>query len=293
MGRGLSALIATGDSVGGLKFEELPISAIRPNSNQPRQSFPEAGIKELAASIREVGILQPLVVRTTADGFELIAGERRLRAASEAGLDRVPVLIRQAGENESVELALVENLQRADLNPLEEAGAYRSLMDEFGMKHEEIAARVGKSRQAVVNSLRLLKLPPAVQESLALELITEGHARAILQAPTEEEQLRLMESTVAEGLSVRQVEELARLLADRAGRVEQREEEPALAGAPAPTPDASLYDEVRALEDRFRDALGTKVQLSRSRRGGKLVIFFYSEEELDRIYGAIVREEEA
>jgi ParB family chromosome partitioning protein len=146
LGRGLSALIATGDSVGGLKFEELPISAIRPNSNQPRRSFPEAGIKELAASIREVGILQPLVVRSTADGFELIAGERRLRAAREAGLDRVPVLIRQAGETESVELALVENLQREDLNPLETAAAYQALMDGFGLSKEQLAHRLGKSR---------------------------------------------------------------------------------------------------------------------------------------------------
>ena len=272
---------------------EVPVESISPNPRQPRQSIPPDKLDELADSIREHGVLQPLVVtHDTLGRYNIIAGERRWRAAMQAGLDTVPVILKEASSREMLELALVENLQRADLNPLEEAGAYRSLMDEFGMKHEEIAARVGKSRQAVVNSLRLLKLPPAVQESLLLELITEGHARAILQAPTEEEQLRLMESTVAEGLSVRQVEELARLMADRAGRVEQREAEPPSMGAPSPTPDASLYDEVRALEDRFRDALGTKVQLSRSRRGGKLVIFFYSEEELDRIYGAIVRDEE-
>ena len=143
LGRGLSALIATGESVGGLKFEELPISAIRPNSLQPRRNFPEAGIRELAASIREVGILQPLVVRSTERGFELIAGERRLRAAKEAGLERVPVLIRQAGADESMELALVENLQREDLNPLETAAAYQALMDSFGLTKEQLAVRLG------------------------------------------------------------------------------------------------------------------------------------------------------
>jgi ParB family chromosome partitioning protein len=132
LGRGLSALISAGDSVGGLRFEEVPVSAIRPNTHQPRRSFSETSIKELAASIREVGILQPLVIRSTETGFELIAGERRLRAAKEAGLDRVPVLIRQAGESESMEMALVENLQREDLNPLETAAAYQALLDSFG-----------------------------------------------------------------------------------------------------------------------------------------------------------------
>jgi ParB family transcriptional regulator, chromosome partitioning protein len=166
LGRGLSALIATGESVGGLKFEELPTTAIRPNSRQPRRSFPEAGIKELAASIREVGILQPLVVRSTPDGFELIAGERRLRAAREAGLDRVPVLIRQAGENESMELALVENLQREDLNPLETAAAYQALMEGFGLSKEQLANRLGKSRAAVTNTLRLGQLPEKIRALL-------------------------------------------------------------------------------------------------------------------------------
>ncbi|HEY0129625.1 MAG TPA: ParB/RepB/Spo0J family partition protein, partial [Rubrobacteraceae bacterium] len=180
LGRGLSALIATGESVGGLRFEELPTTAIRPNTRQPRRSFPEAGIKELAASIREVGILQPLVVRSTADGFELIAGERRLRAAREAELDRVPVLIRQAGENESMELALVENLQREDLNPLETAAAYQALMEGFGLSKEQLANRLGKSRAAVSNTLRLAQLPERIRALLEEGKLTEGHARALL-----------------------------------------------------------------------------------------------------------------
>src|ERR687893_477328 len=153
LGRGLSALISAGDSVGGLRFEEVPVSAIRPNTHQPRRHFSKESIAELAASIREVGILQPLVIRSTETGFELIAGERRLRAAKEAGLDRVPVLIRQAETNEAMELALVENLQREDLNPLEAAGAYQTLIDGFGLTREQLALRLGKSRAAVTNTL--------------------------------------------------------------------------------------------------------------------------------------------
>jgi ParB family chromosome partitioning protein len=178
-------------------------------------------------------------------------------------------------------------LQRADLNSLEEATAYQALVEEFGLKQEEVAGRVGKSRQAVSNALRLLKLPAVIQESLALGLITEGHARAILQVPEEDLQIRLMEQTVAEGLNVRQVEALARQLAETAKRTvpQPKEDQPT-------TQDADLYNEIKDLEDRFRNALSTKVQLSRSRRGGKLVIYFSSDEELDRIYGTIVGEGE-
>src|ERR687884_2347380 len=208
LGRGLSALIATGDSVGGLKFEELPISAIRPNSNQPRRSFPEAGIKELAASIREVGILQPLVVRSAEGGFELIAGERRLRAAREVGLDRVPVLIREAAESESMEMALVENLQREDLNPLETAAAYQALMDGFGFTKDQLAHRLGKSRAAISNTLRLTRLPESVRAMVLAEKLSEGHARALLGLETEERMLRVAEKVQAEKLSVRSTEEL-------------------------------------------------------------------------------------
>src|ERR671921_1163500 len=210
LGRGLSALIATGEGVGGLKFEELPVSAIQPNSRQPRNSFPEAGIRELAASIREVGILQPLVVRSTPAGFELIAGERRLRAAKEAELDRVPVLIRQAGENESMELALVENLQREDLNPLETAAAYQALMEGFGLTKEQLAHRLGKSRAAVTNTLRLAQLPDRIRSLLADGKLTEGHARALLGLETEEQMVDLAQRIQEERLSVRKTEELVR-----------------------------------------------------------------------------------
>lgn len=263
----------------------LPIDSISPNPHQPRQTFNDDALDELAASIREHGVLQPLIVtQTEKEGeYNLIAGERRWRASMLAGLDTVPVIVKEASTREMLELALVENVQRADLNPLEEAVAYKSLVDEFGLKQEDVATRVGKSRQAITNSLRLLRLPRAIQDSLLLELITEGHARAILQVPDEEQQLRLLERTVADELNVRQVEALAR----------------EMAGQPQPTQDERkprrnnkpLYSEVEDLQERFRNALGTKVQLSRSSRGGKLVIYFYSDEELDRLYGSLVGEE--
>ncbi|HYO49510.1 MAG TPA: ParB/RepB/Spo0J family partition protein [Chloroflexia bacterium] len=265
---------------------DIPIHAISPNPRQPRQAIQADALEGLAASIREHGVLQPLVVMQAEEqgGYNLIAGERRWRAAILAGCESVPAIIKEATSREMLEIALVENLQRADLNPLEEAAAYRSLVEEFGMRQEEVAERVGKARSAVANSLRLLRLPAPVQESLALGLISEGHARAMLQVPSEHEQLRLLEHVVADGLNVRQTEALARRLADRPAQ--QQEEEA------APQQDVPLYNELHDLEDRFRSALGTKVQLSRSRRGGKLVIYFYSDEELDRIYGTIVGEEE-
>ena len=280
MGRGLSALIATGESVGGLKFEELPTSAIRPNTRQPRRSFPEAGIKELAASIREVGILQPLVVRSTESGFELIAGERRLRAAKEAGLDRVPVLIRQAGENESMELALVENLQREDLNPLETAAAYQTLMEGFGLSKEQLANRLGKSRATVTNTLRLAQLPERIQALLEEGKLTEGHARALLGLETEEQMVELAQRIQADRLSVRKTEELVREYLSGAREVPQpqRSETPV------------EFDEASRL---MREALALPVRVKPLRRGGKVEIRFRQKEELDALMTLLVPEEPA
>ena len=271
MGRGLSALIATGDSVGGLKFEELPTSAIRPSTHQPRRSFPEAGIQELAASIREVGILQPLVVRSTEGGFELIAGERRLRAAKEAGLDRVPVLIRQAGDNESMELALVENLQREDLNPLETAAAYQTLMEGFGLTKEQLAHRLGKSRAAVTNTLRLAQLPDRIRTLLADGKLTEGHARALLGLETEEQMAQLAQRIQAEKLSVRRTEELVREY---------------LSGPPRqmePEVKSGVPDEFDKASRLMREALELPVRVKPLRRGGKVEIRFRESEELEAI----------
>ena len=266
----------------------VPTGAIVPNPHQPRQALAPDELEELADSIREHGVLQPLLVTRPAggDSYVLVAGERRWRAAMKAGLDTVPVVVKEASSRQMLEMALVENLQRADLNPLEEASAYRALVDEFGLKQEEVAARVGKSRVAVGNSLRLLKLPEPILEALAQGQITEGHARALLQVPGETEQVWLLQKIIADGLNVRQVEAFARKLAERAEQAEKAD------ASETREQGKELFDENRALEDRFRDVLGTRVQLSRSSRGGKLVIYFYSNEELDRIYGTIVGQEQ-
>lgn len=273
LGRGLSALIATGESVGGLKFEELPVTAIRPNSRQPRSSFPEAGIKELAASIQEVGILQPLVVRSTPAGFELIAGERRLRAAKEAGLDRVPVLIRQAGDNESMELALVENLQRENLSPLETASAYQALMDGFGLTKEQLARRLGKSRAAVTNTLRLMHLPKRIRTLLSDGKLSEGHARALLGLETEEQMIQLAKQVGSDKLSVRRTEELVR---DWLASPDDSSQTVAREASPIP-------NEFHEASRLIREAVELPVRVKSLRSGGKLEIRFRKTEELDAL----------
>ena len=273
LGRGLSALIATGESVGGLKFEELPVSAIRPNSRQPRTSFPEAGIRELAASIKEVGILQPLVVRPTPGGFELIAGERRLRAAREAGLERVPVLIRQAGEDESVELALVENLQRENLSPLETAAAYQALMDGFGLTKERLARRLGKSRAAVTNTLRLVHLPERIQALLDDGKLSEGHARALLGLETEEQMTRLARRVVDEKLSVRKTEQLVREMLGSPGDT----------WSAMPQRGSTTPDEFHQASRLMREALELPVRVKSLKSGGKVEIRFRQTEELEAL----------
>jgi ParB family chromosome partitioning protein len=275
LGRGLSALISAGDSVGGLRFEEVPVSAIRPNTHQPRRQFSETSIKELAASIREVGILQPLVIRSTETGFELIAGERRLRAAKEAGLDRVPVLIRQAGEGESMEMALVENLQREDLNPLETAAAYQALMDSFGLSKDQLASRLGKSRAAVTNTLRLTRLPESIQTLVLAEKLSEGHARAILGLETEERMLRLAERVRSERLSVRKTEELV--------REELAEPREAPEAEAKPREEREESDRYREVSRRIQEALTLPTRVRAARKGGRVEIRFREKEELESL----------
>lgn len=278
LGRGLSALISTGESVGGLRFEEVPVSAIQPNTHQPRRSFGEAGIKELAASIREVGILQPLVIRATESGFELIAGERRLRAAKEAGIDRVPVLIRQAAESESMELALVENLQREDLNPLETAAAYQALMDSFGFTKEQLAQRLGKSRTAVTNTLRLTRLPASIRALILEGELTEGHARALLPLEEEEHMLQVAERIMSQKLSVRRTEEIVR--EELAGPKSQPVQ--------GQTPQTVVKDEYGEVSRQIQEALGLPAKVKASRKGGKIEIRFRSEDELDGIIALLI-----
>lgn len=275
LGRGLEALIPVGEPPPGV--QQVPVDAIRPNPMQPRSGLDRAALEELAASIQEHGLIQPLVVTTPAPGeYQLIAGERRLEAARIAGLAHVPVLVKEATPQQVLELALVENIQRADLNPLEEAAAYHQLIDEFGLTQEAVAERVGKSRATVANAVRLLRLPAPIKTALADGRISEGHARALLGLDDEQQQLGILITILRRGLNVRQTEELVRRM------VAPPPEEPAES-----QPSIAL----RALEEDFRRALGTKVQLQRNRKGqGRLVIHFYSEEELQTIYDAIVGE---
>ena len=270
LGRGLEALIPSEVTNG---VAEIDVDAIVPNPWQPRRGSDAAALAELAESIRQHGILQPLVVSATEEGrYQLIAGERRWHAAKLAGLNRVPALIREATPEQALALALVENIQRADLNPLEEAAAYRQLLDEFGLTQEEVAQRVGRGRVSVANSLRLLGLPEEAKVALAAGQISEGHARAILQVPDAPGQLLMLRWVLDKALSVRQAEELARRLA--ADGLEARARRGA-GGAKSP--------EAAALERELMASLGTKVELFHSRKGGKVVIHFYSEEELQSL----------
>lgn len=257
-----------------MRFEEVPVSAIRPNSHQPRRNFSEASINELAASIREVGILQPLVIRATETGFELIAGERRLRAAKVAGLDRVPVLIRQTVESESMELALVENLQREDLNPIETAAAYQALMESFGLTKEQLAARLGKSRAAVTNTLRLVRLPGALQEMVVGELLTEGHARALLALEDEGVMREVAERVASERLSVRKTEEIVRARLGRTGGGREAGD-----GASRPVPS----EEYGVAAQRIEQTLSMPTKIKSTRKGGKIEIAFRGTDQLEAL----------
>jgi ParB family chromosome partitioning protein len=278
LGKGLESLIPAAEEVEGEVQQgilEVPLAAISPNPRQPRSPIREQDLVELAASIEEHGIIQPLVVTEVADGYQLIAGERRWRAARVAGLSRVPVLVKDVAPSEMLELALVENLQRSDLNPMEAAGAFQQLTEDFGLTQKEIAQRVGKSRTAIANTLRLLNAARSVQEALLQEKISEGHARALLGLERPEAQEATLKTVLKQGLNVRQTEQLVRRLLGR--REEKGREDP-------------ISPEIRELERRFRDALRTKVSLRRKGKGGHLVIYFYSEEELGAIYDHIVGE---
>ncbi len=278
LGKGLDALIPVGSSAPGegISTFEVPIEKITPNPLQPRSTMQTDALEELAASIKEHGILQPLLVTYDAvtDGYILVAGERRLRAARLAGLEFVPVLVRQATDQQRLELALIENVQRADLTPLETAEAYRQLADDFHLSHEAIADQVGKNRVTVTNTLRLLKLPIQVRQALADGSITEGHARALLGLPSDQAQNAALESILRHGLNVRQTEELVRkLLGERSKKVEPR----------APDP------EITAIEQRLQDALGTRVAVRHGRKGGSVVIHYYSDEELNALIATLTR----
>lgn len=268
LGKGLEALIPAAPGV-----SEVDVDLIVPNPRQPRRAVDPEALENLAASIKEQGVVQPLVVTQIGDGYQLLVGERRWRAARLAGLETVPVVIREATPEQMLELALVENLQREDLNPLEAATAYQQLVDEFGMTQQQVAEKVGKSRVTVTNTLRLLNLPDQVRDALLADEISEGHARAILRLRGGRAAVEVLREIIKRSLSVRQTEELVRRIVEEpAPRAKPREKSPQL----------------EALEDQFRRALGTKVSLSQGKKGGRLVIYFYSDEELQAIYDLLV-----
>jgi ParB family chromosome partitioning protein len=276
LGRGLSSLIP--NTATGTGVETVDIDLIVPNPQQPRLRFDPAALGELADSIREHGVLQPVVVTQVRSDlgpttYQLIAGERRLQAARMAGLERMPVVIREAADGVLLELALVENLQREDLNPLEEATAFRRLADEFFLTQEQIAKRVGRSRAAVANTLRLLSLPEEIRASLASGQISEGHARALLGIDDARIRMDAWRRIISDDLSVREAEEIAKALRAVSGAAPRKTSRVVRKTDP----------HVRALEDDLRHALGAPVAVSKSGKGGRIVIRFHSEDELDGI----------
>jgi ParB family chromosome partitioning protein len=276
LGRGLEALIPQGPEIhpGVL---ELPLDSITPNPRQPRSQFEQSELDDLADSIRQHGILQPLLVVAADDGYQLIAGERRLLAAKKAGLSAVPAVVREAGPQASLEMALIENLQRSDLNPLEAAEGYRQLSEDFDLTHDEIAARLGKSRSSVTNSLRLLRLSATVRKALEAGRITEGHARAVLALPRAQDQASALKVIVARDLNVRQTEDLVRQMGEKP--TERRKPKQAVK-------DPHMSD----LAKRLEGALGTKVDLHSGKRGGQVIIHYYSDEELNTIADRLLGE---
>jgi ParB family transcriptional regulator, chromosome partitioning protein len=285
-GQSYSAGIAAQDNaadtglrqVAGAYFEEVAIDAIIPNPRQPRRNFDEESLDELSASITEVGLLQPVVVRKLAEGrYELVMGERRLRASQQAGLEYIPAIVRETHDNDMLRDALLENLHRQELNPLEEAAAYQQLLDDFGATHEQLAQKVGRSRPHISNTLRLLKLPPAVQSRIAAGLISAGHARALLPLDDQGAQERLALRIVAEGLSVRSVEEIVSIHEDK----------------PTKKPRAATHAEpvapaIRHLSERLSDLFETRVKVEMGKKNkGKIVVEFSTIDDLERIVKAM------
>ncbi len=262
----MEALIPAGEKEPE-KVLSLRVNAISPNQYQPRKSFDEAKLAELVASLRERGVIQPVIVRPAEGGYELVAGERRLQAAKRAGMDTIPAIVRNVTDRGMLELSLIENIQRDDLNPLEEASAYKRLMDEFGLSQEKLAVEVGKDRATIANTIRLLRLPKEVQEELRRGRISRGHALAVLGLADIAGQVKLCKRIVKQGLSVRETEVLVKR---------------ALRGKPQRIPVSRKSHELLAIEERLQQFFGTKIRLRKRRAGGKIEIEYYSEEDLDR-----------
>lgn len=298
LGKGLGALIPASERVtedDAAQLREIPVSHIEPNRYQPRAYFDEEALSTLTASIAEVGVLQPVLVRASGpDQYELIAGERRWRAAQRAGLAVIPALVRTADDTGSLGQALVENLQRENLNPLEEAAAYQQLLEEFGLTQDDVASRVGRSRSSVANTIRLLQLPPSVQKFVAERQLSAGHARALLGCPDRTFQEDLAQLAVAEELTVREVEDLVRRQVhgdeppEGEGEVGVDDEPAAPPSRPQGEPGATKPPALLELEGLLADRLDTRVHVSMGARRGKVVIEFATVEDLERIYGLII-----
>ena len=287
LGKGLGALIPATERMedNDAALRELPLSEITPNTYQPRGHFDEEALVSLAASIQAVGVLQPVLVRQTgAQQYELIAGERRWRAARRAGLQTIPAIVRPTEDVRSLEQALIENLHREDLTPLEEAAAYQQLVEEFGHTQEEVAQRVGKSRSAVANTLRLLHLPPSIQRLLAEGQITAGHARALLGSPDRAFQEQLARAVVSEHLTVREVEDRVREHSGETDTSDDKVEEGTSGESTPVVRPAALLE----LEDLLSSHLDTRVQVSMGAKRGRVVVDFATLEDLERIYRVIV-----
>ena len=274
LGRGLGALIPLGEEGAKSEVSEIPLTEIRPNPYQPRKAFAQEKMEELVASIRARGVLSPVILRRWMDGYELVAGERRWRAAKEAGLKTIPALIKDVSSDEILEIALIENLQREDLNPLEEAEAYQRLIQDHGLTQEVIARRVGKDRASISNALRLLQLPPQLKEDLVSGILSMGHARALLGLDGESRQVQARNAVISRGLSVRETERWVKRLKE--GRQEKGKA-------------ATVSPQWKAIESDLQKVLGTRVKVIKGRRKGRVDIEFYSEKDLDRIWRLICR----
>jgi ParB family transcriptional regulator, chromosome partitioning protein len=283
LGKGIGALLGDeGGDIDPSSISEVPLSALKPNPQQPRKDFDETALRELADSIRQKGVLQPVLAEASSDGsYLIVAGERRVRAARLAGLERVPVLVRQFSPEEKLEIALIENVQREDLNPIEEALAYRNLMEIAGLNQEQIAARVGKDRSTVANTLRLLKLPEEAQDALEKGRLTPGHARALLALANPADQAVLFKRILDKGISVREAEELSAVFSagKREGGKSRRSEQSST---------TRRDPEVREIEQKLIEKLGTKVNLKGNGSKGRIEISYYSTDDLERLLEIIL-----
>lgn len=270
LGKGIGALLSSAAQESGKKYFSCPIEDLIPHSQQPRKKFDDAKMAELAASIKEKGVIQPLVVRQMGDSYQIIAGERRWRAAQKAGLESVPVVIQDVSEDWALEIALIENIQREDLSPLEEAAAYRYLMDSFDLHQDEVARRVGKERSTVANALRLLRLPDYIKDDLTAGRLTMGHARSLLSLEQDEDMVEAAEEIKRKNLSVRETERLVKKIKSFGGTRDSEKK-------PETNPD------LLAMEDRISETLGLQVKLVTKKMGGRLEINFHDQDGLERL----------